>query len=49
MRQRAGPGFAQNAQAMIAGAVVDLERDVDPSLSRVERDLDLDGAVHELG
>src|SRR5207245_4468519 len=47
--KRAGAGLAQRAQAMIARAVVDLERDVDPPLARIERDIDPDRAVDELG
>ena len=49
MRERARTRLAKDAQAVIAGAVVDLERDVDPPLAGVERDLYLYGAVDELG
>ena len=47
--KRAGAGLAQRAQAMIARAVVDLERDVDSPLARVERDFGPDRAIDELG
>src|SRR2546428_12617861 len=49
MRQRPRAGLAENAQAVVAGAVLDLKGDVDSPLARVERDLDADPAIHEIG
>src|SRR2546428_5132259 len=49
MRQRPRAGLAENAQAVVAGAVLDLKGDVDSPLARVERDLHADRAIHEIG